>query len=185
MTRPESLEARVRRLEDRIAIRELIARYGFSIDDRDMNAIGDCFCRDGRFRSRDGVLDASGREAILEQFRGRFAVLGPSNHFTHDCIIEFGCDEHDKATGLVNSHAEVVRHGVPMLTALRYSDCYRRDGDGRWRFSDRLLSFFYYLDIADYPRLLADSQRMRAYAEPAPADIPEGLTSWRAYYGED
>jgi hypothetical protein len=49
MTRPESLEARVRRLEDCIAIRVLIARYGFSIDDRDMNAIGDCLCRDGLY----------------------------------------------------------------------------------------------------------------------------------------
>jgi len=104
-------------------------------------------------------------------FRGRFAVRGPGNHFTDDCIIEFGCGERGKATGLVDSHAEVVRHGVAILVALRYGDCYRRDGDGRWRFSDRLLSFFYNLDIADYPRLLADSRRMRAYSEPAPADI--------------
>ncbi len=178
----QDLEARVRLLEDRESIRELVARYGFAIDDRDMDAIGDCFCLDGQFRSRDGVLDARGRDAVLEQFRGRFSVLGPSNHFTHDRIVEFaGCDT-GHARGIVNSHAEVVRHGAPMLVALRYEDRYRREADGRWRFADRLLSFFYYLKIEQYPRLLADALRMRAYDEPAPADLPEKLPTWQKYY---
>lgn len=144
-----------------------------------MDAIGDCFCLDGRFGSRDGVLDARGRDAVLEQFRGRFPALGPSNLLTPDRVVGFeGCDA-DHARGTVNSNAEAVRHGVPMLFALRYEDRYRPDADGRWRFADRLMSFYYYLKIEQYPPRLADALRMRACDEPAPADLPENRPTWR------
>lgn len=178
-----SLEQRIRRLEDREAIRELVARYGIVIDDRVIDGIADCFTVDGAFRSRDGVLNARGREAVVEQFHGRFAVLGPSNHFTHDHIIEFDPQNPDRATGLVTSHAEVVRHGEAMWTALRYEDEYRRE-EGRWRFADRLLSFLYYVRVEEYASAMAGHERMRAYAQPTQADYPEQLPSWKRYYGE-
>jgi hypothetical protein len=181
MNESTSLERRLARLEHREAIRELVARYGIVIDDRDVEGIGECFCVDGRFRSRDGVLDARGRGAVVEQFHGRFAVLGPSNHFTHDHIIRFDEADDRHAFGLVTSHAEVVRNGRPMWAAIRYEDEYRVE-DGRWRFADRLLSFFYYLDVADYAARLGDPLRMRAYADPAPADVPEQLDTWKRYY---
>lgn len=183
MTDLALLEARIRRLEDREAIRALVGRYGLVIDDRDIEGIADCFTEDGRFRSRDGVLDAQGREAVVAQFHGRFSVLGPSNHFTHDHLVWFDDDSPDLARGLVTSHAEVVRNGTAMLAALRYADAYRRCADGRWRFADRELSFFYYLDVADYAACLPRADRMRAYESPKAADVPEGLDSWRRYHG--
>ena len=176
-------EQRLRRIEDREAIRELIARYGFAVDNRDVEGIADCFTHDGAFRSQDGVMNAQGREAVVAQFHGRFAVLGPSNHFTHDAIFSFDDLEPDRASGLVNSHAEVVRNGQAMWASIRYRDEYLRD-EGRWRFRERLLAFFYYLAPGDYARLLDDPLRNRAYAEPRPADVPEQLPSWQQYYAQ-
>ena len=46
---------------------------------------------------------------LVAQFHGRFAVLGPSSHFTHDHVIEFDDQDDARAGGLVNAHAEVVR----------------------------------------------------------------------------
>jgi ketosteroid isomerase-like protein len=132
-----SVEQRIARVEDCEAIRHLVARYCFAIDDRDLEVVGTLFAGDGRFRSRDGVMDARGRAAVLEQFEGRFAVLGLSNHFTHDHLIELDPADPDRARGLVSSHAEVVRNGQPMIVALRYADECRRE-DGAWRFADRL-----------------------------------------------
>lgn len=171
MSDQEALERKLRRLEDREAIRELVARYGFVIDDRDMEGIGELFHPDARFRSRDGGLDAQGREAVLDQFRDRFSVLGITNHFTHDQIITFEND--DRARGLVNSHAEVVYKGKAMLAALRYSDIYVRD-KGKWVFSDRLLSFAYYVPVEDYARVVTAGDRILAYENPLPADGPKG-----------
>ncbi|MBS0380333.1 MAG: nuclear transport factor 2 family protein [Proteobacteria bacterium] len=179
----DTLEARIRRLEDRAAIHELVARYAVVIDDRDLEGIGALFTKDGAFRSKDGVMQARGREAVLEQFRGRFAALRVSNHFSHDHIIGFGSDP-DAATGLVTAHAEVWRNGRALIAALRYEDAYRRES-GRWCFADRLLSFLYYLPVEEYAQGLGDRLRMRAYGDRRPADFPESLPNWQRYHAED
>lgn len=176
-----TLEHRIARLEARVEIRELVAHYCFTVDARDIEGISRCFTRDGVMRSLDGAMNASGRDAVIEQFHGRFAVLGPSNHFTHDHLIEFDPQDTERATGIVNSHAEVVRHGEALWASLRYHDEYRRE-DGRWRFRVRTLAFFYYTKPAEYSSVLLGSARNRAYDEPQPADFPEKLDSWRRYY---
>ena len=182
MTDKISLEQRVRRLEDRAELRELVARYGLAIDDRDIDSLTTLFTPDAAFRSQDGVMNARGREAVLEQFRGRFAALKVTNHFAHDHILTFG-DDPDSASGLLNSHAEVWRNGRALITALRYRDTYRRHA-GRWCFADRLLSFLYYLPADEYVTGLGSRLRMRAYGDQRPADYPEGLPSWKRYHGE-
>ncbi|MDE1923434.1 MAG: nuclear transport factor 2 family protein [Gammaproteobacteria bacterium] len=178
-----TLEERIARLEARAEIRELVAHYCFTVDGRDVDGIGRCFTRDGVMRSLDGVMNAVGRDAVIEQFHGRFAVLGPSNHFTHDHLIEFDPDDPDRATGLVNTHAEVVRNGEALIASLRYHDEYRRE-DGRWRFGVRTLSFFYYVKPADYAAVLTGTRRNLAYAEPRAADFPESLETWQRYHRE-
>lgn len=78
MTSTTALATRLQRLEDREAIKALIARYGLVMDDRDMQEMPGLFTEDVRILSRDGVMDARGRDAVIELYRGRFAVLGPS-----------------------------------------------------------------------------------------------------------
>lgn len=180
-----TLEQRIARLEARAEINDLVARYGLTVDDRDLDGLADLFTEDGAFRSKDGVLDARGRAAVIEQYRERFAALGPCNHFTHDKIIAFDDDDPGRATGIVTSHAEVWRNGQAMLTALRYQDEYRRGADGKWRFADRLLSFFYYLPVTEYAEALGDPLRHRAYGDRRPADFPEALPTWRLYHQQE
>jgi ketosteroid isomerase-like protein len=178
-----TLEQRLRRLEDRVEIGELVTRYGLVMDDRDVDAMPDLFTPDVRVRSADGVMDARGRDAAVAMFRGRFTVLGPSNHFTHDRLVEFDADDDDCATGLVLSHAEMQRKGQPMLAAMRYHDVYRR-WQGRWCFAERVLSFMYYVPTAEYLDAFGPGldRRMRAYDHAVPADWPEQLPTWQRYY---
>lgn len=180
MSTGEDLAARVARLEDREEIRALVARYGFVVDDRDIDALGGLFTPDGCFRSKDGVIDAHGREAVIETFHGRYAALGLSLHVTHDHLITFDEKDPDRAGGLLSSHAEVLRNGRSMVAALRYEDVYRRH-EGRWRFADRLLSFLYYVPVEEYAEALGSRDRMRAYEAPRPADFPEGTKGWDDY----
>ena len=132
------------------------------------------------FRSRDGVMDATGREAVLDQFRGRFSALGPTNHVAHEQVCTFGADT-DCARGIVTSDAEVRRNGRAFIAAMRYEDTYRRE-QGRWRFVDRLLWFFYYLPVDEYAKGLGERLRVRVYGDQRPADFPEPLPSWRLYH---
>jgi uncharacterized protein (TIGR02246 family) len=173
------IATRLDRLEAESAIRALTARYCFAIDNHDLAAVADLFTADARVYSRDGVMDATGREAIIRQYEGRFALLGPSNHVSHDHWVHFG-DDPDRAAGVLSAHAELWRNETTMVTALRYDDVYRRE-EGVWRFQERALSFLYYVPLADYPAILGQRDRMRAYAEPAEADYPEKLPTWKDY----
>lgn len=165
-----SLEKRLRRLEAIEEIKDLAARYVFAIDDRDIDGVAACFAENARFRSRDGRMNASGRPAIMEQFQRRFSVLGHGAHYTHDHVVRVNEDA-SAATGLVSLHAELMRNGKPMLASLRYEDFYCIE-EGRWKFSDRLLSFLYYLNTEDYLALFPQRKRNRAYEEPIEADLP-------------
>ena len=115
----QQLEPRLRRLEAREAICELVARYCFFIDNHDVDGIGSLFTSDVHFRSKDGVMDTAGRDAIVQQFHGRFAVLGPSNHFTHDHPIWFDGDNDLRARVLVEAHtwAEGLAQRAPLALA--------------------------------------------------------------------
>lgn len=174
------LAARIRRLEDREAIRELIGAYGYTIDNRDIDGLAALFCADGVLQSADGVMNAEGRAAIIEMYKGRFAVLGPTFHFTHDQAITLDDADPDRATGVIASHAEVTRNGETMLAAIRYHDTYRRE-DGRWRFAKRVLNFFYYTPVVQYVDCMKSELRQRAYGDQRPADWPETLATWRRY----
>lgn len=183
MTTTASLEQRIRQLEDRVEIGELVARYGLVMDDRDVDALPGLFTPDACVRSGDGVMQARGRDALLAMFCARFEVLGPSNHFTHDRLVTFDPSDPDRASGIVLSHAEMNRRGQPMVTAIRYHDRYRRH-DGRWCFEERLLTFMYYVLTAEYLDAFGPglAKRMRAYDKPVPADWPESLPTWQRFY---
>ena len=170
-----TLESRLTEVEDRMAIRELTARYNFAIDDRDLKTVGELFTAGGSFGSRDGAMRAVGREAILKQFESRFSVLGATNHFAHDHAIWF--ESATRACGLLSVHAEVWRKEQPMVTALRYDDVYEKSG-GLWRFAERALSFFYYLNVKDYATAMGQLERNHASDKPAAADYPERLSTY-------
>lgn len=176
-----SLEARIRELESREAIRQLVARYCYVVDNRDIPGIGALMARDASFRSKDGVMKAQGREAVVKHFHKLFSVLGMTNHFTHDHLIDF--ETPDLARGIVNSHAELIRFEQPIWVSLRYEDTYVCEA-GRWYFGERLLGFSYFLNVEEYPRYLGDRMRMRAYDQPQAADWPEDTESFKAYMRE-
>jgi hypothetical protein len=168
------VETRLKRIESRTAIGELPILYCLAMDERNTTGIRALFTADATMRSADGVFSASGIDAIVDVFQGRFDALGPTNHVTHGHVIRFDDGDHDRAVGIAVGHAELVRNDVPMVTALRYRDLYRRV-DGTWRIQDRLMSYMYYLPTSEYSDGLGDPNSMRAYGDRRPADWPESL----------
>ena len=168
------LEARIQRLEDIEEIRKLGTLYGIAMDERREDETRAIFTDDARLTSKDGVFAASGLEEIITVYKARWDALGPTSHFVHGSVIDIDPDDPDRATGIVTSHAEVVRNGKPMLASIIYNDEYRRDG-GTWKFSARELGFFYYTEADRYAQTMLEHNRNRAYDEPQPADYPEAL----------
>jgi ketosteroid isomerase-like protein len=168
------LEARLRRIEDKADIEDLVVLYGFVMDERDLDGVRRLFADDATLRSHDGVFAAAGMDQILRTYQGRFDALGPTNHVSHGHVVRFDDGDPDIARGLVAGHAEVVRNDEAMLVGLRYRDVYRRTQDG-WRFQDRLMSYMYYVSVRDYAEALKGPLSVRAYGDERPAHWPEAL----------
>ncbi|MEL0140032.1 MAG: nuclear transport factor 2 family protein [Acidimicrobiaceae bacterium] len=170
-SRLAELERRVQQLEDKDEIAQLGVRYGEAVDDKDADALRNLFTDDAQFHSANGLMDGRGIDGVMHHLAGRWGIIRTSFHNTHGHLIELDANDPDVATGVLFSHAEVVRDDVPMISALRYDDQYRRV-DGRWRFAERMLSFFYYVEASDYVADLKTDTPVRVGAAPVAADLP-------------
>ena len=178
-----ALERRVREIEDREAIAQLVARYSWVADDRDVEALAELFDEEAQLESHDGTMNSNGREAIVAMLQQRWQGLGPSLHWSADTHVISDPDDPDLAEGHGVLHAEMSRDGTAAIAVSRFSDRYRRGADGRWRFLRRHLSFFYFLDPREYAEVLESTDRVRPQgAAPRAAGFPEALESWSRYY---
>jgi hypothetical protein len=125
-------------LEDKDAIRELLARYCFLLDGFRLTEFAALFTADGEWISRNGK--ATGPEAIERLLRSLVPEPAPGKrrkHFTTNIIIELAGD---RAT--VVSNFLVVRDsetGPVISVAGTYDDTVVKTG-GEWKFKSRKLS---------------------------------------------
>lgn len=159
-------------------IENLITRYCIACDDRDISTLAGLFSEDAYFGASDGSRGATGRQAIFDYYRGRFEVMGPSYHWSHDRLIEM--DTADSARGTILAHCEFAADGKVFVGALRYHDLYRREG-GKWRFARRGYDSLYILPAENYATGLSDTKRVWAYGTWYEADLPEKLDSWNTW----
>ena len=170
----DSLVQRLERVEAELAIRKLVSRYMFVMDNRDVANIGGLFTRDAYVWSADGVMNSRGREALVDLYKGRFSKLGATNHFVHDVLIDL--ESNRRAKGLVSAHAEVWRNNEQQIAAMRYADIYEVE-DGAWRIAERKFMFIYYTPVGRYPNIFGTMMRNLTYGDPIEADAPEKM--WR------
>ena len=172
-----AVEQRLRRVEDRFELAELVARYGQLLDDRDLEGVAQLYAADATFDSLSGPV--TGREAVVGYYADRLGAGGVTYHYPHSQVLSFTGD--DDATGVVHAHAEMAIDGKAFVVALRYLDEYRRDG-GSWRFHSRRAQQLYALPLDEMATGMSDPMRKRwPGTPPAPADIPEPLPSWQAF----
>jgi len=166
----DSLEQRVRRLEDRFAINDLVVQYATLLDDAQWEALGELFAMDGVFASPNSTT--TGRAAIIENFKVKHAPFPATLHDPHGIAVEFDDDDH--ARGTVIGYAELASADAAIVTSIRYQDDYVRE-DGRWRFATRHVLSLYGMSVqehADGGLGLAD--RKRWPGRPAgPAELPD------------
>lgn len=127
------LEHRIRRLEDRAAINDLVVAYFLAADGDDLAGVGASFTEDATFSS-SGTVSASGRQGIVDFIRGARQQMGLTIHTPHYAQLTFDGD--DAAAGLVGAHLELVLGGTAVYGAVRYVDRYART-DGQWLISSR------------------------------------------------
>lgn len=147
---PAALESRIRALEDREAIRDLIARYGPLADAGDAAGVAALWTGDGEYRV-EGFASAEGRDRIA----------GLINDEHHRQLMADGCAHMlgpvaivvDGDGAVATGHSIVVRHGESGFAVLRASANrweLERTGSG-WRVKRRVNAL---LDGNEAARLL-------------------------------
>lgn len=173
-----TLDARLRRIEDRLAIEQLLNRYGILLDNRDYDAVGELYTEDARFwQHRGHNTDARTRSGIVAFYRERLGQCGPTYHYNHGVVLEFDDDDH--ARGIVSAHAEMAVEGRMILVGFRYHDRYERGDDGAWRFAERETYFHYFMPADELPHRYGDEIRRTWPGAPLPADIPDSLETYQ------
>ncbi len=173
----EKIVFRLELLEAKESIRSLVSEYAEACDQQDLKYLEELFTEDAVFDSPNGMLKTRGRKNIIDMYTEVFQSRGPSFHWTHDARVRVNKEDITKAYGTVYSHAETTRDGIPSLAAMRYDDEYSNK-EGRWKFSQRVINFFYYVRTAEYVEDLTKTLRVNGSEGKVPADIPESVPAW-------
>jgi ketosteroid isomerase-like protein len=155
------VEARLRELEDREEIRDLLANYARHLDAGDHAAYADLFAEQGELVARLG--SAKGPAAIRELLdrtigEGSRARSRPALHLLANPTIEVDGDRATAST--IWSYVTADDEGYPLLLQLgHYEDALTRE-NGRWRFLRRDISRdLGYAPYEQHPRVRRDRLR--------------------------
>lgn len=149
----KTLESRLRAVEDREAIRELIARYGPLADAGDAKAVAALWAEDGSY-SVGGLMNAQGRDRIAALINSELhqrLIAGGCAHILGPVAIELDGD-----SAVACGHSVVFRHADNGFDAWRVSANrweLARTGDG-WRVRCRVNAL---LDGSEAARALLGS----------------------------
>ena len=151
---PQSLESRLRAVEDRVAIEQLLMRYAAAFNTNDADAYVATFTPDGSLELRRHMSEPpflgpfKGRDALRKQWfpenrKARAPGFGPMRHVTTNYEIDVKGD-----TATVRAFfMEVVSNGAnippgskpPTIHAMgRYEDELVKQ-DGQWLFARRVV----------------------------------------------
>ena len=123
-------------MEDREAIRRLIALYGQLLDSKRFEEWADLFTRDARFRVWGDCH--VGREVIRREIGG-MQPEAPGKHVVLQPVIDLDDAEHARCWTDLSAFA-TTPGGLVIATIGRYHDrLVKSSEDGRWRFSERTL----------------------------------------------
>jgi SnoaL-like domain len=131
----DELEERIRNLEDRAALWELVNRYGMAVDDGDYDTLLGLFAEDATFRGLQGEPTHGGM-AVVDYLRSRAATAHSSRVHTPTAQVLDRLDA-DRAEGLVTCYAALFGHDdSESFFAFRYKDEYVRREE-HWMFQSR------------------------------------------------
>jgi hypothetical protein len=133
---------------DRAAIAALVYGYAELIDAGDFAAVGALFAA-ATFRAAAGdqIHVRTGTEEVQSQFEQLVRLLPDGTPGTKHVTTNLAVDLDDAAgTATAQSYFTVLQAGpdgpgtdIAIVVAGRYHDRFTRDGNGSWRFADRLI----------------------------------------------
>ncbi|HEY8518369.1 MAG TPA: nuclear transport factor 2 family protein [Candidatus Binatia bacterium] len=133
--RIQTLERRIARLEDELAIHRLIVSYGFAVDSGDAEATAALFTDDAVY-DIDGTLVLRGRDGVAEMVRGERhqALLPRCAHTIGPAVVTV---DGDAAVATAYSRVYLREGDALRLWRLSFNRFELERRDGRWLIARR------------------------------------------------
>ena len=137
MDNNQSLETRLRAIEDQLAIYQVICRYGFAVDGLNGEAVGSCYVENGVYAVGDiGAMEGRERIVAITRDPGHLKLVGAG--CAHMSSLPYVNIDGDRATA--TCHTMVPMHGengyfIGRLSASRLE--LERQADGAWKIVHR------------------------------------------------
>lgn len=138
-----SIEAAVREIADREAIRDLACRYAHCVWTKDVAGVLDLFTEDGQMDTGDRPV-IRGKEALLQAYR-RTLSSDEYHPLVHNHLIDL---RGDSATGTCYLDLRASVDGRSMVGSGHYEDEYAKLGD-HWKFRSRKLRMHFFLPLGE------------------------------------
>jgi hypothetical protein len=170
----ETVESRVARLESVEEIRQLVARYAFALDGRDVATLVSLFVPD--VEVHDG---RTGREALAEWFDPVLRPYRTTFHLLGNHIIDFVDEDH--ATGALYCRPEHEVDDLWIVMPVVYDDRYERR-EGHWYFKSRRPHAFYAADVRESPLEVEGRFHFPGNPFMTRATMPERFPTWDQFW---
>ena len=133
----------IQELIDREAIRDLVLCYSRAIDRKDVGLLRDLYTEDATDTHGD-TFDGSAEDFCVF-IEGSLPHMTYSGHHACNHMISIDGDEGNGEVYALAFHVvpdmENPGKQIEDFMAVRYIDNYRRCGDGKWRFSKRVVTY--------------------------------------------
>ncbi len=126
----KSIEAQVREMADREAIRDLPLKYCHYVWKKEVPAIVNLFTADGEFDAGGNQPAAKGKEALLKAYQQGLSSLDP-HPFIHNHVVELQGNDRKS-----------------MIAAGYYDDEYAKVSD-EWKFRSRKVHMYYFVPLSE------------------------------------
>jgi len=136
---PQGLEARIQRIDDRMAIEQLLMEYGRALDNRDFAAFAALFAEDGEWKGAQGSYRGPKeiQKSMEKMFTDAAADIpkGKNFHLLTNVIIDLQGDHATTSSKFIFYKMNGAKPEAEV--AGRYEDRLVRVG-GAWKFQQRL-----------------------------------------------
>jgi ketosteroid isomerase-like protein len=140
----DDIETRLRAIEDRFAISDLRSQYNHRLDSHDDEGFVDLFTEDVHIE--DGPIVIDGRPMLREMVAKSPEMMDGMWHYLSNEETHI---DGDTGWGTCYFNAPHVVQGKALVGAGRYLEKFVRCDDGRWRFRERRVVFFFHYPVDD------------------------------------
>ena len=138
------LEARIKRLEDIEAIRELRMYYHYYNNEGMFDRLAALYTEDA-YVDFEPLAKARGRKAIGDLLVNLTRSVAFIKQFVTNHMVTV---DGDTGTGISYLDARYAQAGQSLIAAVKYTDAYRRTPDG-WKFSEMLVKIYFTVPVQE------------------------------------